>query len=79
MGAMTMMIAGASGTVQGGPQGSMPLPEAQRTQMLKQIQRSPIFLFQRRAQAGFKAVAAGEGKVGETPVPSCASTWRATR
>ena len=68
MGAMTMTIAGASGTVQGGPQGSMPLPEAQRTQMLKQIQRSPIFLFQRRAQAGFKAVAAGEGKVGETPV-----------
>ena len=37
MGAMTMMIAGASGTMQGGPQGSMPLPEAQRTQMLKQI------------------------------------------
>ena len=68
MGAMTMTIAGASGTVQGGPQGSMPLPEAQRTQMLKQIQRSPIFLLQRRAQAGFKAVAAGEGKVGETPV-----------
>ena len=68
MGAMTMTIAGANGTVQGGPQGSMPLPEAQRTQMLKQIQRSPIFLLQRRAQAGFKAVAAGDGKVGETPV-----------
>ncbi|AMY11636.1 Peptidase M16 inactive domain protein [Luteitalea pratensis] len=68
MGAMTMTIAGATGTVQGGPQGSMPLPEAQRTQMLKQIQRSPIFLLQRRAQAGFKAVAAGDGKVGETPV-----------
>ena len=68
MGAMTMTIAGASGTVQGGPQGSMPLPEAQRTQMLKQVQRSPIFLLQRRAQAGFKAVTAGEGKVGETPV-----------
>ena len=68
MGAMTMTIAGASGTMQGGPQGSMPLPEAQRAQMLKQIQRSPIFLLQRRAQAGFKAVAAGEGKVGKTTV-----------
>ncbi|MGV3515723.1 M16 family metallopeptidase [Luteitalea sp.] len=68
MGAMTMLISGASGTVQGGPQGSMPLPEAQRTQMLKQVQRSPIFLVQRRSQPGFTAVAAGDGKVGETPV-----------
>jgi len=68
MGAMTMTIAGASGTVQGGPQGSMPLPEAQRTQMLKQVQRSPIFLLQRRGQPGFTAVASGEGTVGETPV-----------
>lgn len=68
MGAMTMTIAGPTGTVQGGPQGAMALPEAQRTQMLKQVQRSPIFLLQRRAQAGFKAVAAGEGKVGETAV-----------
>ena len=68
MGAMTMTIAGATGTVQGGPQGSMPLPEAQRTQMLKQVQRSPIFLLQRRGQPGFKAVAAGEGSVGETAV-----------
>ena len=68
MGAMTMTIAGASGTVQGGPQGSMPLPETQRTQMLKQVQRSPIFLLQRRGQPGFKAVAAGEGTVGGTAV-----------
>ena len=68
MGAMTMTIAGASGTVQGGPQGSMPLPETQRTQMLKQVQRSPIFLLQRRGQPGFKAVASGEGTVGETAV-----------
>ncbi len=68
MGAMTMVIAGATGTVQGGPQGSMPLPEAQRTQMLKQLQRSPIFLLQRRGRPDFKAVAAGEGKVGDTAV-----------
>ena len=69
MGAMTMVIAGNSGTVTGGPQGaSQPLPEAQRTQTLKQVQRSPIFLLQRRAQATFKAVSAGDGKVGDTPV-----------
>ncbi|BCS34616.1 peptidase M16 [Luteitalea sp. TBR-22] len=68
MGAMTMKIAGASGSVDGGPQGSMPLPEAQRTSMLKQIQRSPIFLLQRRGQPGFKAAVAGEGKVGDTAV-----------
>ena len=68
MGAMTMTVSGAAGTLQGGPQGSMPLPEAQRTQMLKQLQRSPIFLLQRRSQATFKAVAAGEGKVGDTAV-----------
>ncbi len=68
MGAMTMTIAGASGTVQGGPQGPMPLPEAQRVQMIKQLQRSPIFLLQRRGEAGFTATAAGEGKVGDTAV-----------
>ncbi len=77
MGTMTMTIAGATGTVQGGPQGSMPLPETQRTQMLKQVQRSPIFLLQRRSQPGFKAVAAGEGNVGETPCRWCASRWMA--
>lgn len=68
MGAMTLLVAGATGTVQGGPQGSMPLPEAQRTQMIRQIQRSPIFLLQRRGLPGFTAVAAGDGKVGDTPV-----------
>jgi zinc protease len=67
MGTMTMAIAGATGT-QRGPQGSMPMPEAQRTRILKQIQQSPLFLLQRRGQAGFKAVVVGEGKVGETPV-----------
>ena len=69
MGTMTMTIAGTTGTVQGGPQGAaMPLPEAQRTQMLKQVQRSPIFLLQRRGQPGFKAIADGEGTVGGTAV-----------
>jgi len=68
MGAMTMTIAGEKGTVEGGPQGEMPLPEAQRVQLLKQIQRSPMFLLQRRGEAGFTAVAAGEGRVGETAV-----------
>ncbi len=68
MGTMSMAIAGTSGTMQGGPQGSTPIPDAQRTQMLKQVQRSPIFLLQRRAQPGFKATVAGEGKVGETVV-----------
>ena len=68
MGTMTMVIAGAAGTVTGGPQGSQSLPEAQRTQTLKQVQRSPIFLLQRRAQPTFTATAAGEGRVGDTPV-----------
>lgn len=68
MGAMTMVIAGGSGTLIGGPQGSMSLPEAQRTQMLKQVQRSPVFLLQRRSQPGFAATVAGEGKVGATAV-----------
>nr|MBA2356654.1 insulinase family protein [Acidobacteriota bacterium] len=67
MGAMTLTIAGGSGAVQG-PQGTQPLPEAQRTQTLRQVQRSPIFLLQRRATPGFSAVSAGEGKVGDTPV-----------
>ena len=68
MGTMTMKIAGAAGLVDGGPRGSQALPEAQRTQVLKQVQRSPLFLLQRRAQAGFTAMAAGEGTVGGTPV-----------
>ena len=66
MGPMTMVIAGPSGSLQGGPQGSQPLPESQRAQTLRQVQRSPIVLLQRRAQ--LKAVTAGEGKVGDTAV-----------
>jgi hypothetical protein len=36
--------------------------------MLKQLQRSPIFLLQRRGQPGFTAAASGEGTVGATAV-----------
>lgn len=68
MGTMTMKIAGAAGVVDAGPRGSQPLPETQRLQVLRQVQRSPLFLLQRRAKPGFSAVVAGEGKVGETPV-----------
>ena len=68
MGTMTLRVSGATGSVSGGPQGSQPLPEAQRLQTLKQVQRSPVFLLQRRGQPTFKATAAGDGKVGETPV-----------
>lgn len=75
MGAMTLTIAGSSGSVAGGPQGTIPLPEVQRTQMLKQLQRSPIFLLQRRSQPGFKAVVVGDGKVGATAVSLVRVEW----
>lgn len=68
MGTMTMKIAGATGVVDAGPRGSQPLPETQRVQVLRQVQRSPLFLLQRRAEPGFTATAAGEGKVGDTAV-----------
>lgn len=68
MGTMTMTVAGTTGTIQGGPQGSQALPEAQRTEMLRQTQRMPVFLLQRRGQPTFKASAAGTGKVGDTAV-----------
>lgn len=68
MGTMTMKIAGTSGVVDAGARGSQPLPDAQRVQVLRQVQRSPLFLLQRRGQPGFTAVVAGEGKVGETAV-----------
>lgn len=68
MGTMTMKIAGNAGVVDAGPRGSQALPETQRLQVLRQVQRSPLFLLQRRTQPGFTAVVAGEGKVGETAV-----------
>ncbi len=69
MGLMTLVIAGESATVTGGPQGgSRPLPDSQRVQTLKQVQRSPVFLLQRRGHPTFTAVAAGDGKVGDTAV-----------
>ncbi len=69
MGQITLVIAGDAGTVSGGPQPTpRPLPDAQRTQTLKQVQRSPIFLLQRRAQPSFTAVARGEGTVAGTAV-----------
>jgi zinc protease len=67
MGTMTMRVSGAKGSVSG-PQGLQPLPDAQRLQTLKQVQRSPVFLLQRRGQPAFKVTAAGDGKVGETVV-----------
>ncbi|HTU99816.1 MAG TPA: pitrilysin family protein [Luteitalea sp.] len=66
-GPMTITIAATTGAMQSA-QGSMPLPETQRTQLLKQVQRSPVFLLQRRSQPGFKVTPAGDGKVGDTAV-----------
>ena len=66
-GPMTVTISASTGAMQSA-QGSMPLPETQRTQLLKQVQRSPVFLLQRRAQPGFTVTAAGDGKVGDTAV-----------
>ena len=69
MGQMTLVIAGEAATVSGGPQGvSQPLPDSQRVQTLRQVQRSPVFLLQRRTQPGFTAVETGHGRVGDTVV-----------
>ena len=68
MGTMTMKIAGGAGVVDAGPRGTQPLPDTQRVQVLRQVQRSPLFLLQRRGEPGFAAAVAGEGTVGDTPV-----------
>lgn len=67
MGVMTIVLSGGKGTMRG-PQGARDLPEAQRVQLTKQLQRSPVYLLQRRAANGFTVTTAGQSKVGGTAV-----------
>ena len=47
------------------PQGEQAMPPSMRERTEDQLARSPVLLLRRRAEAGFEAVAAGEGKSGD--------------
>jgi YHS domain-containing protein len=50
------------------PRGARPLTDAARAEAEKQLKRNPLLLLRARKSAGFKAAAAGSGKVGDTAV-----------
>jgi hypothetical protein len=67
MGAVTVIVSGETAVMQSA-RGVMPLAPSQREQTIRQGRRSLVFLLQGRAAPTFSAFAAGEGRVGGTPV-----------
>ncbi len=66
-GTMIQVLNGDSSFAQS-PQGSQPLNESQREQLVKALQRLPLVLLGRRDSEGFSAVATGAGEVDGTAV-----------
>ena len=75
MGAMTVVIAGTEAFMIT-PQGEQPMPASMRQQAEEQLARVPLLLLRQRTQPGFEAVAAGEGKSGDTATALLAVTFK---
>ena len=58
MGTMTVVVT-PEGAFMKGPQGTMPLPESQREDMLKEIRRDLLALLKMRKDSSFRAIATG--------------------
>ena len=56
----------------GGPRGVFPLEQAYRTAQEQELKRRPLHLLRARQSAGFKAIALGAGKAGETAIEQVA-------
>ena len=58
------------------PQGEQPMPASMRQQVEDQLAHVPLLLLRQRTQPGFEAVAAGEGKSGDTATALLAITFQ---
>lgn len=58
------------------PQGEQTMPQSVRERTEDQLARSPVLLLQRRGEAGFEAVAAGEGKSGDVATSLVSVTFK---
>jgi zinc protease len=75
MGQMTVVIAGAEAFMIT-PQGEQAMPASMREQAENQLAHVPMLLLRQRTQPGFEAVAAGEGKSGDTATALLAITFK---
>ena len=74
-GQMAIVVAGADAWMQS-PQGEQTMPSSMRGQIEEQLSSTPLLLLRRRAEPGFDAVAAGEGKTGEVTTALVAITLK---
>jgi hypothetical protein len=72
---MAVVIAGAEAFMIS-PQGEQPMPASMRQQAEEQLAHVPLLLLRQRTQPGFEAVAAGEGKSGDTATSLLAITFK---
>ena len=75
MGQMAVVIAGPEAFMIT-PQGEQPMPASMRQQAEEQLAHVPLLLLRQRTQPGFEAVAAGEGKSGDTATALLAITFK---
>jgi zinc protease len=75
MGQMTVVIAGPEAFMIT-PQGEQAMPASMREQAENQLAHVPMLLLRQRTQPGFEAVAAGEGKSGDTATALLAITFK---
>jgi zinc protease len=75
MGQMAVVMAGPEAFMIT-PQGEQPMPASMRQQVDDQLAHVPVLLLRQRTQPGFEAVAAGEGKSGDTTTALLAVTFK---
>jgi zinc protease len=75
MGQMAVVMAGPEAFMIT-PQGEQPMPASMRQQAEDQLAHVPVLLLRQRTQPGFEAVAAGEGKSGDTTTALLAVTFK---
>ena len=74
-GQIVIVLAGAEGWMQS-PQGEQTMPASMRGQIEEQIASTPLLLLRHRAEPGFEAVAAGEGKTGDAATTLVTITFK---
>jgi predicted Zn-dependent peptidase len=75
MGQMAMVIA-AGDAFMVSPQGEQAMPASMREQAEEQLARVPLLLLRQRNDPAFEAVAAGEGKSGDSPTALLTITFK---
>jgi zinc protease len=75
MGQMAIVIAGSEAFM-ASPQGEQAMPASMRQQAEDQLAHVPMMLLRQRAQPGFEAVAAGEGKSGAAATALLTITYK---